>query len=162
MSNAMLFYRTPSTTQSSIPDPVNLPSAQKLLFTPPDDLASGIDESWDNNIVRKVPPKPGGRKLIQTDEGFKGWILTLSGNYIIDASPNESQQKLFDFTKLVQADASHPLGVFGILYPNGPDYLNIDPDSDKGLMIMNRTGKHVGLTTEIFDFSITASFGGTA
>ena len=159
MANALLFYRTLTTDKTTVPDPNDLPDEQKFLFTPPDDLTSGIDESWDNNIVRKVPTQPGGRKLIQTDEGFKGWIITLSGNYIVGSS---NQDKLFDFTKLVQSDSFHELGNFGILYPNGPNYLNIDPDDEKGLMIMNRTGKHIGITKEIFHFSVTISFGGTA
>lgn len=160
MSNAMLFFRTPATKKSSIPDPNNLPTEQKLLFTPPNDLTSGINETWTNNIVRKVPPKPSGRKLIQTDEGFSGWILTISGNYLIATA--ESSTKLFNFRKLAQADIFHKDGVFGILYPNGPSYLNIDPDDTKGLMIQQTDGKHIGNTKELFDFSVTLSFGGTA
>lgn len=160
MANALLFYRTLTTKQTDIPDPTNLPAAQKLLFTPPDDLASGIEEIWNNNIVKKVPLKPSGRKLIQEDLGFSGWELTLSGNYIISTS--DSSTKLHDFTKLAQGDSFHVLGIFGILYPNGPSYLNIDPDDTKGLMIQNRRGKHVGITKEIFDFSVSVSFGGTA
>jgi len=39
MANAMLFFRTASTLQAAVPDPVNLPDTQKLLFTPPNDLA---------------------------------------------------------------------------------------------------------------------------
>ena len=98
MSNAMLFFRTLDTKQSQVSDPNNLPLVQKLLFTPPNDLVSGIDEEWTNNIVRKVPPKPSGRKLIQTDEGFSGWILTISGNYLVATA--ESALKLFEFRRL--------------------------------------------------------------
>lgn len=159
MANALLFFRTIDTKKSTVPNPNDLPDAQKLSFTPPNNLTSGIDESWDNNIVRKVPPKPGGRKVIQTDEGFGGWVLTLSGNFIVGSS---NEDKLFDFTKLVQSDSFHESGIFGILYPNGPNYLTIDPDDTKGLMIMNRRGKHIGMTKEIFDFSVTVSLGGTA
>ncbi len=160
MANALLFYRTLSTDQGSVPVPTNLPAAQQLLFTPPDDLVNGIEEVWNNNIVKKVPPKPSGRKLIQTDEGFSGWQITISGNYIIDNA--ESATKIHDFRKLPQADSFHVLGVFGILYPNGPTYLNIDPDDTLGLMIQDTRGKHVGVTREIFDFSVSLSFGGTA
>jgi len=156
MANAILYFRTVATLVTPI---ASLPSAQRLEFTPPDDLASGIDEEHENNIVRKIPPKPSGRRIIQTDEGFKGWILTLSGNYIIDSNV-ESATKLFDFINIVQAIAELPFGVFGIFYPNGPSYLNIDPNSTKGLMIMRRRGKHIGLTKEIFDFSATVSYGG--
>jgi len=156
----MLFFRTLDTKQSQVDDPNDLPVIQKLLFTPPNDLVSGIDEEWTNNIVRKVPPKPSGRKLIQTDEGFSGWILTISGNYLIATA--ESALKLFEFRRLAQADTFHLFGVFGILYPNGPSYLNIDPDNTKGLMIQRTGGKHVGITKQLFDFSVTLSFGGTA
>ena len=156
MANAILYFRTAATLVTPI---ASLPSDQRLEFTPPNDLASGIDEEHENNIVRKVPPKPSGRRIIQTDEGFSGWILTLSGNYIIESNV-ESATKLFDFINIAQGIIELPFGVFGILYPNGPSYLNIDPDSTKGLMIMKRRGKHVGITKEIFDFSATVSYGG--
>lgn len=156
MANAILYYRTAATLLTPI---ASLPSAQKLTFTPPEDLASGIDEDHENNIVRKVPPKPSGRRIIQTDEGFKGWILTLSGNYIIESNV-QSATKIFNFINIPQAITALPFGVFGISYPNGPSYLNIDPVSTKGLMVMRRRGKHVGITKEIYDFSVTVSFGG--
>jgi len=158
MANALWFYRTASTLQAAVPDPLDLPMGQQLLFTPPNDLVSGIDEDHENNIVRKIPPKPSGRRIIQTDEGFKGWILTLSGNYVINAGA--SATKIFNFINIPQGITELPFGVFGISYPNGPAYLNIDPDSTKGLMVMRRRGKHVGITTEIFDFSVTVSYGG--
>jgi len=156
MANAILFYRTTATLLTPI---ASLPSNQRLEFTPPDDIASGIDEIQDMNIVRKIPPKPSGRRIIQTDEGFKGWLLTLSGNYIIDSNV-ESADKLFAFINIAQGITEFPFGVFGISYPNGPSYLTQDPTSTKGFMIMNRRGKHVGITKEIFDFSVTISYGG--
>jgi len=156
LANAILYFRTVATLLTPI---ASLPAAQRLEFTPPNDLASGIDEEHENNIVRKVPPKPSGRRIIQTDEGFSGWILTLSGNYIIESNV-ESATKLFDFINIPQGIIELPFGVFGISYPNGPSYLNIDPDNTKGLMIMRRRGKHVGITKEIFDFSATVSYGG--
>jgi len=156
MVNAILYFRTAVTLLTPIAD---LPAIQRLEFTPPSDLASGIDEDHENNIVRKVPPKPSGRRIIQTDEGFKGWILTLSGNYIIDSN-TESADKIFAFINEIQGINELPFGVFGISYPNGPTYLNIDPDSTKGLMVMRRRGKHTGITKEIFDFSVTVSYGG--
>jgi len=158
MVNALLFFRTASTLQGAVPNPLDLPMAQQLLFTPPNDLVSGIDEDHENNIVRKIPPKPSGRRIIQTDEGFKGWILTLSGNYVINAGA--SADKIFAFINEIQGIIELPFGVFGILYPNGPSYLNIDPDDTKGLMVMRRRGKHIGITRDIFDFSVTVSYGG--
>lgn len=157
MANAILYYRTAATLLTTI---ALLPAAQKLTFTPPNDLASGIEEEWTNNIVRKVPPKPSGRKLIQTDEGFSGWILTISGNYLV--GEGNSSTRLFNFRKLPQGITDLPLGVFGIVYPNGPSYLTINPTSVGGLMIQSTRGKHIGLTTQLFDFSVSLSFGGTA
>ena len=142
MANAPLYYRTTTTpvTNNSYADPDNLPAAQKLLFTPPNDLLSGIDEHYKNNIVRKIPPKSGARKIIQTDEGFAGWLITISGNYIVLSGA--SATKLHAFRKLVQLDTTHKFGIFGIKYPNGPSYLNIDPTTTKGLMIDSTQGKH--------------------
>jgi len=156
MANAILYFRTPATLVTPI---ASLPSAQRLEFTPPNDLASGIDERQKNNIVRKVPPKPSGRRLIQTDEGFESWILVLSGNYIIESNV-EAADKLFDFMNIAQGITELPFGVFGISYPNGPNYLNKDCTATQGFMIMDRGGKHIGITKEIFDFSVTISFGG--
>jgi len=156
MANAILYFRTAATLLTDI---ASLPDAQRLEFTPPDDLASGIDEEQKTNIVRKVPPKPAGRRIIQTDEGFESWILTLHGNYIIESNV-ESADKLFDFQNIPQAITELPFGVFGVSYPNGPNYLNKDSTSTQGFMIMRRGGKHIGFTKEIFDFSITISFGG--
>ncbi len=159
MANAMLYYRTPTTTSVIVPDPNNLPDAQKLLFTPPDDLAAGIDERHTNNIVRKVPPIPRGRKIIQTDEGFKEKIFTLHGNFIVDS--NDAPDKLDDFVIIGQSDDYHKFGVFGISYPNGPSYLTKDSTNTQGFMIEEKGGKHIGITKEIFDFSVRISFGGT-
>ncbi len=156
MANAILFFRTASTLVTPI---ASLPDNQRLEFIPPNDLASGIDEDHENNIVRKIPPKPSGRRIIQTDEGFKGWLLTLSGNYIIDSNV-ESADKIFAFINIPQGIIELPFGVFGISYPNGPTYLNIDPNNTRGLMVVRRRGKHVGITKEIFDFSVTVSYGG--
>lgn len=156
MANALLYFRTVTTLTTNISE---LDSAQKLEFVPPNDLASGIDEDHENNIVRKIPPKPSGRRIIQTDEGFKGWTLTLSGNYIINSN-GESADKIFAFINTIQGITELPFGVFGILYPNGPNYLNINPTDSRGLMIMRRRGKHVGITKEIYDFSVTLSYGG--
>lgn len=159
MANAMLYYRTPSTTSIIVPNPSSLPDAQKLLFTPPEDIASGIDESHSNNIVRKIPPKPRGRKLIQTDEGFKEKIMTLHGNFLVES--NFDPDKLDDFIIRAQSDDFHTFGVFGIVYPNGPAFLTKDATDQQGFMIQSKTGKHIGITKEIFDFSVTISFGGT-
>ena len=158
MANAFLYYRTPTTRTIDIADPINLPPAQKLTFTPPDDHANGIDEEWTNNIARKIPAKPKGRKILQNDQGVSGWNFTISGYWTVGLG--DSETKLHNFRKLAQEDSYHEFGVFGLQYPNGPAYLNIDPTNTKGLMITGTRGKHVGAINKILDFSVGLSSGG--
>ena len=158
VDNTFLFYRTPSTRILDMALPENLPVAQKLLFTPSSDMVNSIDEEWRNNIVRKIPPKPSGRRIIQTDEGLQSWIPVISGTFEIDSG--EARSKIHDFRKLPQADEYHIFGIFGLQYPNGPSYFSIDPDDTLGFMIEYTRGKHIGNTKEIMDFSIGLSYGG--
>jgi hypothetical protein len=159
MANAMLYYRTQASTAIITPDPDNLPSAQKLLFSVPDDIMAGIEETWANNNVKRIPPASRGKKRLQTDEGKGPWIVTISGNYI--TTSGDSADKIDAFRNLSQDDDYHIHGVFGIKYPNGPAYLTQDATNLKGWMIDSMFGKHVGTTKEIFDFGIILSFGGT-
>lgn len=155
----MLYYRTIGSTSVITPDPDNLPAAQKLLFTAPDDILSGIEENWANNIVKIIPPESRGKRRVLKDEGKAPWSLTISGNYLHSAGA-ESADKIHAFRNLSQEDDHHIHGVFGIKYPNGPTYLTQDCTNLKGFMIENTTGKHLGATKEVFDFSITLAFGG--
>ena len=161
MANALFYYRTLTTraVDGGFSDPDDLPPAQKLLFTPPSDILSGIDETWTNNIVKIIPPASRGKKRVQKDEGKAPWILTLSGNYTVSA--NEAADKLHAFRNLSQEDSYHIYGNFGIKYPNGPSYLTQDCTNTKGFMIEQVIGKHIGVNKEIFDFGVTISFGGT-
>jgi len=160
VDNALLYFRTLSTRaiDGGFSNPEDLPTTQKILFTPPADLSSGLDDIYENNIVKKVPPKPFGRTLIQTDEGFKNWEITLQGNFAILLS--SSADKLHSFMVEPQGDSYHTFGKFGILYPNGPTYLNKDATDTQGFMLTRRIGKHIGITKEIFDFAVGVSFGG--
>lgn len=160
VDNTFLFYRTPDTRQIDVgfADPDNLPDAQKLIFTPSPDMVHSLNEEWKNNIVRKTPPKPSGRKIIQTDEGFNSWIPVISGTFEVNVGG--ARTKIHNFRKLPQADAYHISGVFGLQYPQGPSYLNIDPDDTLGFMIESTRGQHVGSTKEIMDFAIALSYGG--
>lgn len=157
-THTFLFYRTPTSKISDIPLPENLDPTQKLEFTPSPDLVNSLDESYQNNIVRKIPPKSRGRRLIQTDEGYASWLPVISGNFEIAAG--EARTKLHDFRKLPQSDSFHVFGVFGLQYPDGPSYFNIDPTDELGFMIEATRGRHVGITKEIMDFSVTLSYGG--
>lgn len=158
MPNALFYYRTPTTRILDIADPVNLPSAQRVSFTAPDDHANGIEENWINNISRKIPVKPIGRKILQRDEGVSGWNIKISGYWTVGVGDAETKLNLF--RRLPQEDTYHIHGVFGIQYPNGPAYLNIDPSDTLGLMITGTTGRHVGNSNRILDFSCGLSHGG--
>jgi len=158
VTNTFLFYRTPSTKTSDVANPENLPDGQKLLFTPSPDLVNSLDESYQNNIVRKIPPKSAGRRLTQTDEGFASWLSTISGNFEVNAG--DARTKIHDFRTLPQFDPFHIFGIFGLQYPQGPSYFNIDPTDKLGFMIEATRGRHVGITKEIMDFSVSLSYGG--
>ncbi len=160
VTNTFLFYRTPTTLKSDInfEDPEDLPSAQKLLFIPSADMIYGVDEEWKNNIVRKIPTQPAGRKIVQTDEGLASWIPIISGTFEIDAG--EARTQIHNFRKISQSDSFHVNGIFGLQYPDGPEYFNIDPNDTLGLMIEFTRGKHTGITKEIMDFAIGLSYGG--
>lgn len=164
MANAMIFYRTPTTLQSNptYDTPAKLLALkpdQCLLFTPPDNLAAKLDEDYTNNIVRKIPPNPAGRRINQTDEGVAGWIVNIEGNFL--AGTVGADTKIHAFRVLPQSDSVHEFGIFGILWPNGPTYLqSIDPSPTKGFMIERSRGAHIGITKEIVDFGIAFSYGG--
>ncbi len=163
VDKAMLYYRTPTTRVIDVPDPDNLPAGQKLEFLAPDDLLAGLTDDYTNNIVRKPPPQPSGRRINQTDEGVAGWLITIDGNFINNASnpSTKATTKLHTFRILAQADTYHVHGCFGLRYPNGPVYEQLlEPSSIRGLMIANTRGRHIGTTKEIFDFSVTLSYGG--
>ena len=161
MANAMLYYRTPSNTAALVPDPNDLPGFQKLLFTPEDgDHVTGIEEIYDNNIVRRIPIKPKGRNIILRDDGVAGWEYTISGWWAEQTPEADSEDKLKDFKVLDQEDDTHEFGVFGLVYPNGPEYMTLDPIPTKGLMIKSTRGKHVGLSNKVVDFSLTLWRGG--
>lgn len=164
MANAMLFYRTLVTRKIDAGFTTvalllaNAPT-QCLLFTPPADLASRINDDYTNNIVRKIPPEPFGRRINQTDEGCSGWLVNLEGNFL--KATGDSNSKVHNFAKLAQGDSYHKFGRFGISWPNGPTYLSeIDPDTTKGFMIVNRRGTHIGVTKEMVDFAFSLSYGG--
>jgi hypothetical protein len=171
MTHAMLFHRLKSnnTDKATVPDPRNLPSGQKLLFTPPGDMAQKISDSYTNNIVRKIPPRAFGRNIVQTDEGVAGWIIPIAGDFL--AASGDSAVKIHKFRILPQGDDYHKRGVFGLWYPQGPGYvqddltycptgLSIDPDTAHGLMIETATLATIGATKEVVDFTINFSYGG--
>lgn len=159
MANAMIFYRTPTTTKAMIPNPADLPAGQILEWIPPDDLAKRIQDAYTNNIVRQLPTLPFGRRINQNDEGCAGWTVTIEGDFLGDLG--ESSSKLHSFRILPQGDDYHVFGCFGILWPNGPSYLQTrDPDDSQGWMIVSANGSHVGLTGKLVDFSLQLSYGG--
>jgi len=158
MPHAMLFYRTLTTKKVTIPDPNDLPAGQKLLFTPPEDLAKLLDDELRLNIVRTPPALTGGRRINQSDQGVISWLVTIEGDY--DTGSTEAP-KIYDFTKIPQYDTFHKFGCIGLSYPEGPSELVlIDPTDTIGFMIEAKRGRHIGITKNLVDFGVRLSFGG--
>ena len=133
MANAILFYRTPISrgagSGDGFDDPQTLNAPQKLEFIPSPDLVNSLDESYQNNIVRKIPPKSAGRRIIQTDEGLASWLPIISGNFEIDAG--EVRTKLHLFRKL--EDEGIPIILFTnreleLYHPYWLDFGEIESD----------------------------------
>lgn len=172
MANAMIFYRlnANNTTKATVPNPSNLPAAQKLLFTPPSDLARKFEDDYTNNIVRISPAQPSGRHINQNDEGFAGWLMNMEGDYY---QSDATAAKLHAFRTKAQSESGFfDYGIFGLWYPNGPAYIqdnlatgcptgfSLDPDSTHGLMIVTAKGTSIGITKELVDFTMQLSYGG--
>jgi len=162
MVHAMLFYRTLTTRQLDFATPALLYAShpeQCILFTPPNDLASKINDVYTNNIVRKNPPEPFNRFIRQTDEGVAGWLIDMEGNFL--QTGGTSSVAMHFMATLPQGDSYHNMGCIGLVWPNGPFQLQeIDPAPNIGLMIVQRRGTHVGITKELVDFSVQLSYGG--
>ena len=83
MASAILFYRTDGdisgesdtrkkASGSTYYNPADLPSAQKLDFTFPDNVLEGLKESYTNNIIDiPVPNSEGVRRVNKQENGLK-------------------------------------------------------------------------------------------
>jgi hypothetical protein len=165
MGNALLYYRTSTTTSVLVPNPANLPSAQKLEFEAPANLFEGIEKIGVNNLV--VTPSPNTQGIRQTtleDNGLKTITIRFHGNFDTegaDGNLNTAVKKLENFFgQHMVEEAFHKEGIFGIMAEE-TDAFDVDPDAVHGLGIEKFMLKHVGPLGKIFDFSVDLVFGGT-
>ena len=162
MVDALFYYRTNATRVSVIPDPNNLPAAQKLNFAFPDNVLEGIERVYRNNITKlQALTNNGTRKVSVDDSGVKqNPTFRVHGNFE-NPEIDSSLTKLFYYESILQIEeAYHVNGIFGLLLPNSTKF-SIDPTNTKGLLVEGTMLKHKGPSHTIFDFAIDLTWGGT-
>ena len=171
MADALLFYRTTGTRKwnnaptNTIPapdfDPEDLPDAQKLTFTLPDDLLESVSLIYENNIKDAPVSNPAGvRKINKQDNGLQQLVLTFRGRFR-DASTDI--QKMQDFAERLQVEGVfHQFGQFGFKASNTVSTpFNFDPIDSFGFTIKRLSISRVGGKPKNFDFELTMTSGGT-
>lgn len=161
MVDALLYYRTNATRAALVPDPTNLPDAQKLEFQFPENLLEGIERVYMNNIT-KTPAlgNTGVRRVTADDAGVKqNPTYRIHGNFD-NPQIDQALTKLFYFESLLQIEeAFHVEGIFGLSLPNST-IIEMDPDDEKGFLIERTMLKHKGPANTIFDFAVDLTWGG--
>jgi len=160
MADALLFFRTITTNKFFIDDPNNLPDAQKLQFTLPEELLESVSLVHENNIKDAPVSNPAGvRKVNKQDNGLQRLELTFRGRFR-DASLDI--QKAQDFAKLLQVEGTfHQFGKFGFLASNTTSTpFNFEPSQTFGFTIKSLTISRVGGKPKNFDFEILLTSGG--
>lgn len=159
MANGLLYYRTTTSKTTTTADPQNLPSGQKLEFTFPTDLLESIQEAYSNNIKRSpIPNQDGTRKVNVQENGLESYTITISG--VFKKSPEAGISTIRNMRKILQVDAHHIYGKFGLKIDNAPQY-DIDPTDVKGLHIISTSIGYRSPEVARYDFQITLGFGGT-
>ena len=159
MANAILYYRTYATRTSVTADPQNLPTAQKLEFTFPDDIMEGINESYTNNIKQlPIPNQDGTRKINIQENGLSANQISISG--VFKKSSAVGITRLKSMRKIKQVDTHHVFGIFGIEIDTAPQF-NLDPSTSQGLHIISTTLGYAGQRNTRYDFTVKLGFGGT-
>ena len=166
MTEALVFYRTPSSRIIDTPDPHDLPPAQKLSFTLPNNVWQSIEEDYRNNNKRfPIPTSKGARKKLGiSPAGLKSYTRKIRGYFKDDASA--SIDKLRAFRKIQQIDSYHEFGVFGMDFSpeagTGFDKVDDgDPDNTIGWSFDGYTlANFSNLTNKVYDFSFDIGFAG--
>jgi len=164
MTEALIFYRTPTSRIIDTADPHNLLAAQRLNFTLPDNIWQSVEEEFRlNNKKFPIPTSKGGVKKIGVSPvGLKGGTRKVRGYF--KGSVAASIAKLRAFTKLQQIDSYHEFGVFGMEFsPQAPDFDILgDPDNTFGWTFDAYTLKNLSIfSNKVYDFSVDLSWGGT-
>ncbi len=161
MANALLFYRTNATRQALVPSPFNLPAAQKLEYTAPENFFEGIERLYKNKLITTPgPSNTGVRRTTLEDNGLKSIGYRLHGNFD-KGTGDASVTKLMNFEgRLMIEEAFHVEGIFGFLGA-GTTVFDVDPTATFGLGIDKTMLKHVSPLNTIFDFAVDMVWGGT-
>ena len=167
MADALLFFRTQPTRAGLVPNPDDLPTAQKLIFTLPEELLESVSLIYENNIKDAPVSNPAGvRKINKQDNGLQQLQLTFRGRFR-DASTDI--EKAQDFAQLLQVEgAFHQFGKFGFKASNTSSTpFNFDPTdpgggdpSTFGLTIRRLNISRVGGKPKNFDFEMVLTSGG--
>jgi hypothetical protein len=178
MASAILFYRTDGdisgesdtrkkASGSTYYDPANLPSAQILTFTFPDNVLEGISESYTNNIISiPVPNSEGVRRINKQENGLKSITLKING---VLKNTQTDIQKLKTIRQTPQLDLQHPYGRIGFYSPNATEF-SLDPSATvsgstdvpatQGYTINNVDIGYIGQKKTRYSFQLTLNFGG--
>jgi len=179
MASAILFYRTDGdisgesdtrrkASGSTYYDPADLPSAQKLEFTFPDNVLEGLKEDYSNNIMDiPVPNSQGVRRVNKQENGLK--YISLSINGMLKNTQTDIQ-KLKTIRQTPQLDQQHPFGRIGFYSPNATEFSldpsativsSVDVPATQGYTISGVTIGYTGQSKTRYSFSATLNFGGT-
>jgi len=164
MTEALIFYRTPTSRIVDTADAHNLPAAQRLNFILPDNVWESVEETFriNNKKFPIVTSKGGVKKIGVVPVGLKMGSRKVRGYF--KGSVAASVAKLRAFRKLQQIDSYHEFGVFGMVFsPQAPDLdIEGDPDNTFGWTYDEYTLKNLSsLSNKVYDFSVELSFGGT-
>ena len=160
MSNAVLFFRTEVTRNTSVND---IPSAQKIEFDTKDNIAQSIIRDLAINIVKKASPTNDGTRIIKLqDNGIRSLDFPVPGH--IKVSDDANLKKLINFPLQRQINDEFPFGIFGIEWPNatrlGFDNAVDTTPATTGLCIESLPLEHRP-TAKMIKFTINLTFGGT-
>ncbi len=160
MTNALFYYRTNATRAALVPDPFNLPAAQKLEYDAPTNFFEGVEKIGENNLIITPSPNSSGvKKTTLEDNGLKGIGYRFHGNFD-KGTGDASVEKIENFFgQLNVEEAYHVEGIFGIKAAN-TDVFDVDPDNVHGLGFKKYMFKHVGPMNSIYDFSVDLVHGG--
>ena len=179
MASAILFYRTDGdisgesdtrkkASGSTYYDSADLPPAQILTFTFPDNVLEGLSESYTNNIIDiPVPNSEGVRRVNKQENGLKSVSLMINGML---KNTQTDIQKLKTIRQTPQLDAQHPFGRIGFYSPNATEF-SLDPSATivssadvpatQGYTISAVKIGYTGQSKTRYSFSATLNFGGT-